>query len=583
MIRLYRFFLLLSFALCCFIPETPQAAELESVYRLAFTPFDVQSAGQYDYLGGSVQTMLMSRLSSQKNIEIVDRILTRNQLAELRSGDGSSARKPLADIDYIATGGLYAMQQGLGIQVDLYPPDYSGDVLHFSDTAKTASDVIPVCERLLSLIVKRLEREQNPAVNASISKNDGLSAFRTSHPEEDYKKKTYFDDILEVGNQDAQRSGKIRKAESRAKVSIPQALIDCVEGDFDGDGIEEIVAISSSRLLVYRLTGRALAMVEEKALPDDMKVHRLYAADLNEDGRDELYLNATVGLRVASRILEWNNSYGLTMRARAIGYHIRPVKMPGAGWLLLGQKQGKEKTRFLGKDVFLLKSDNGNVLVESGKVALPEGCNLFNFTFAELDNQEGEELVILDSSGKIRVYNSSNELLYVSEDRFSGGSTYIGPSIGESVDEQSSQGISLAEDENRELEFIPPRLIAVDIDADGKDEIVVSRHEEGLFGLFKRLRALKDGSLVGLVWDGSRLYERWRSKTFTGYIADYFFRPYDRKFDTGVEGAEAQAVGVLGIASIANDSLTSMFFKDDTTVLTLYEIEYSRKSENTQE
>ncbi len=583
MIRLYRFFLLLSFALCCFIPETPQAAELESVYRLAFTPFDVQSAGQYDYLGGSVQTMLMSRLSSQKNIEIVDRILTRNQLAELRSGDGSSARKPLADIDYIATGGLYAMQQGLGIQVDLYPPDYSGDVLHFSDTAKTASDVIPVCERLLLLIVKRLEREQNPAVNASISKNDGLSAFRTSHPEEDYKKKTYFDDILEVGNQDAQRSGKIRKAEARAKVSIPQALIDCVEGDFDGDGIEEIVAISSSRLLVYRLTGRALAMVEEKALPDDMKVHRLYAADLNEDGRDELYLNATVGLRVASRILEWNNSYGLTMRARAIGYHIRPVKMPGAGWLLLGQKQGKEKTRFLGKDVFLLKSDNGNVLVESGKVALPEGCNLFNFTFAELDNQEGEELVILDSSGKIRVYNSSNELLYVSEEHFSGGSTYIGPSIGESVDEQSSQGISLAEDENRELEFIPPRLIAVDIDADGKDEIVVSRHEEGLFGLFKRLRALKDGYLVGLVWDGSRLYERWRSKTFTGYIADYFFRPDDRKFDTGVEGAEAQAVGVLGIASIANDSLTSMFFKDDTTVLTLYEIEYSRKSENTQE
>ncbi len=111
----------------------------------------------------------------------------------------------------------------------------------------------------------------------------------------------------------------------------------------------------------------------------------------------------------------------------------------------------------------------------------------------------------------------------MSSSTFGGSKIYIGPSQGSAVDEQSKNNLSVDEDADRELIFVPARILVTDVDNDGLSEIVVNENKSGALGFFKRLRSYDGGTVVGLAWNGSELTEAWRTGRYKGYVVDYFF------------------------------------------------------------
>lgn len=549
------------------------AADKEKTYRLIFSSFDVKSAKDYSYLRDSIQTMLMARLATKEKIEVVDRVLSREELAVLGQQDTRSAKEKIGDVDYLVTGGLYSLATGLNIQVSMYPVDSDGKVLNFSHLARTSADIISGTDQLIASVTRKLLGEEfTPPVENVVAGRTPGSGFTTVHPEEAYKRGLYTGTVIQTDLHGI----AVEASGVKRKISVPGEMIGCVAGDLDGDGSIEIVGLTASKLTIYQTQERKIVAVDEMALPPGLRVHRINMADISGDGKPEIYLSATDGLYLSSRILEWAKDSGFITKAKNIRHYLRPVYMGGKGWLLVGQDRGTAKADFIRKGLFELELGENYEVIKKGLLPFPEEVDLFEFSVAELDGKPGDELVVLGSDEKLRVYSSENQLVWVSEGSYGGSKTYLGPSMGEAVDEQSKTGMSLREDEEREIIFVPARLLVTDVNNDGKSEIVVNENESGILGFFKRIRSYDGGTVTGLAWDGSGLSQAWRTGKYKGYIVDYAFK---RLEPSQVQGTAIKdkpiASGLLYIANMPRSgSLVGLLPGVGGTEITIYDLDF---------
>jgi TolB-like protein len=554
------------------------AADSEKEYKLIFSSFDNKSAQKYAYLRDSIQTMLMSRLASDDNVEVIDRVLSKEQLAALAQRNSEAKSLPEEGADYLVTGSIYALAKGVNVQVTMYPFDTTKEVLTFSKISEQPENIISDSDTLISEILQKLFGKRNVEGLGDVPTDTTASGFTTEHPEVEYKKGLYSGTIVEsdLHGIEAKASG-IKKT-----LSVSGEVIACTVGDLDGDGTDELISLTSSTVNIYQSRDRQIVAVDEMKLPSGLRGHGLTVADLNADGMLEIYISATNELRVASRIVAWSKTAGFTTLAKEIGWYIRPMEDSKGNLILAGQKRGRSKVDFVGKGVYQLELGKNFDVTEKGLLPIPDGVDLFEFTYAELDGKKGAELVVLDGEQKLRVFSNDNELLWVSSDTYGGSKTYIGPSQGAAVDEQSKTGLSVDEDADRELKFVPARILVTDVDNDGLSEVVVNKSKSGILGFFKKIRSYDGGTVVGLAWNGSELTEAWRTGRYKGYIVDYFFQKTD-----GVQSAQTDSTntytgsGRLYVANMPySGSLVGLLPGVSDTKLTNYELDFYKKKQS---
>jgi len=553
------------------------AANADKSYKLIFATFEDSSAKKYAYLRDSIQTMLMSRLSSNENIEVIDRVLSKKELATLAQKSSEAKTPAMGDADYLVTGGIYALANGINVQVAMYPFDQSQKVLNFSKISEQATDIISGNDALITIILKELLGD-SVVDGESAAINSEVSGFTTVHPEAEYKKGLYSGTIVEseLHGIEAKASGIKRS------LSVAGEIIACTVGDLDANGVDELVSLTSSTINIYQSQERKIVKVAELKLPNGLRGHGLNIADINKDGKREVYISATQDLRVASIILGWSEERGFQTFAKDVRWYLRPIHSKSQGWQLAGQKRGQAKVDFVGKGIFLLSLDDNFKIAEKSRLPIPDGVNLFDFTYAELDGVKGEELVVLDSNEKLRVISKDNELLWVSNSSFGGSKTYIGPSQGSAVDEQSKSNLSVDEDADRELIFVPARILVTDVDNDGLSEIVVNENKSGALGFFKRLRSYDGGTVVGLAWNGAELTEAWRTGRYKGYVVDYFFQKTDPPVT--VEAISTSVHTTSGRLYVANmphsGSIVGLLPGMSDTKLTIYELDFHKQKQS---
>lgn len=552
------------------------AADADKNYKLIFATFDDSAAKQYAYLRDSIQTMLMSRLSSNENIEVIDKVISKKELNALAQKKSKAKPPVMEEADYLVTGGIYALANGINVQVALYPFDPSQKVLNFSKISEQATDIISDNDALISIILKELLGDSVVDQEFVAVRNE-VSGFTTVHPEAEYKKGLYSGTIVE-----SELHGIQAKASGiKRSLSVAGEIIACTVGDLDGNGIDELVSLTASNIDIYQSKERKIVKVAELKLPNGLRGHELNVADINNDGKLEVYISATQDLRVASMIVGWGEVGGFQTFAKNVRWYLRPVHSNANGWQLAGQKRGRAKTDFVGKGISLLSFDENFKIAEKSRLPIPDGINLFDFTYAELDGENGEELVVLDSDEKLRVISKDNELLWVSNSSFGGSKTYIGPSQGSAVDEQSRSNLTVDEDADRELTFVPARILVTDVDNDGLSEIVVNENKSGALGFFKRLRSYDGGTVVGLAWNGAELTEAWRTGRYNGYVVDYFFQKTEPAATVEtVSGSLHTASGRLYVANMPHSgSFVGLLPGMSDTKLTIYELDFYKQKQ----
>jgi len=232
--------------------------------------------------------------------------------------------------------------------------------------------------------------------------------------------------------------------------------------------------------------------------------------------------------------------------------------------------------------IYLLSLDAKNKITQGDRLPLPASVNLFDFIYADLDGDGFHEIIVVDQKEKLRVYNPGNELMWVSKKQFASSKIYLGPSRGGATESKNDQrNLTVDEDADRDLIFVPGRLIVTDIDNDGKEEIVVSEGKSELPGFlrfFNTLRFYDSGAVVSMAWTGSTLAESWRTGNFQGYVAGYGFTLLEDEqvAEKTPKGDGDMSLGRLFVGHLPpSGSMAEIFPGGVKTELTVYDLEFA--------
>lgn len=525
--------IIFGFAVLLQIPQAISAEQME-IPSIVVLPLEVSQEGSYAYLNRVINQMLLTRLSQTKGLKVLGSELTPKERQKIRSllqsGQLTEALDSL-NADWFIDGGMYSLKDGLQINLSLYPVK-GGEPVTLAVKADGEDDIIAAVGALSKDIAAVIVMEESdPVPLDKAGEQAGLSGFETPHPERDYKKGLYGGTALIAGGEGNTRfeSRGMRKSDA-----LPMNAVSLVSGDLNGDGVNDLVVASQSKIRIFSFNDLKFSVVAEYDFSPHMKIHVINIGDHDSSGSMKLYVSGNRGKFASSAIFSWNGGKKLQLLKEAIPWYLRPIKTPEGKTMLIGQQANSRKNDdFLQPGVFELSLDPQNSRVQKGnKLLLPEGTNVFDFIQADLDGDGQIETMVIDKKQKLLVYDSAFNLIWVSSANYGGSMTYFGPARNLS-DQQDIAGLTEGEQDLRLLVFIPGRLDIKDITGDGLPEVVVSTNNVGVNKYFENSRFYDGGSVACLGWYGQGLAELWQTNHIEGYVADYFFDDSEDMSDIG--------------------------------------------------
>ena len=280
--------------------------------------------------------------------------------------------------------------------------------------------------------------------------------------------------------------------------ALPFAAKHFVAADLDGDGTTEYVFSDGARLHIYRqeLTGwREIWTEAGPAISSSVQHLYLGAADINGAGRPQIFLTAMEDGTVSSSVLEASD--GTYRRIVKTPGFFRAINYPGRGPMLIGQDFDPERFFTGAPKQYAWSGGHYSAGIE---IPLPAGVGLYDFAFVNF-GEPGLLLVALDERDHVLVY-SKGAVIWKSVERYEGRDTVVAlPAANADKGERKVK--------------IKGRILALDIDGDGKDEIVLPRNIGRT--LFKWSKAAE---LHALGWTGARLEQEWEIKNIPGAVLD---------------------------------------------------------------
>jgi len=282
-------------------------------------------------------------------------------------------------------------------------------------------------------------------------------------------------------------------------------------GDVDGDGKNEIVIIDPSTVYVYRFNGTGMTQAAEySASPLELK--SVDVAKLRKQGPCRIYVSAQNRGQVASFVLEYRNG-ALAPVVSDFDCFLRVINYPTHGPILLGQRKSQSKM-YDGPIYRLL--DKGDALEIEGRFGVPLKIPVFGFAIGDFEGNRKPLIVVYDKNDHLRIYTPDGKRIYLSKD-FYGGSDVLLRWFGPEHRDRSNVFMN----EEAELIFFRPRIMALDLDKDSVYEILAITHNSKTMRVLSRTKMLEDGQIKGLVWNGDSLEERWASPKISGLITDF--------------------------------------------------------------
>lgn|SRR5574341_174706 len=318
--------------------------------------------------------------------------------------------------------------------------------------------------------------------------------------------------------------------EQTASPDLPFRARFFARADFDGDGAPEYAFSDGAKLHIYRqgpagwkelwtetFRGADAACVTHIALD---------AADINANGRPELFATAMRNDVIVSFVYEWQD--GAYRRFAEVPGFLRVLAYPGRGPLLIGQDFAPA-TFYAGKPKEYAWS--GGKYVPGAAFPLPAGVMLYGCAFADF-GESRVFLVGLTSDDKLAVY-SGDMAVWKSEEEYAGADAVVLRPLTE-IEKMTTLPASdpMTNTKTRQVR-VKGRILALDLDGDRKDEIILSKNDMGSFLIFD---TGGKGELRGLKWTGARFDDRWGVREISNIVLDLQADP------AGASGAQVRAL-----------------------------------------
>jgi hypothetical protein len=280
-------------------------------------------------------------------------------------------------------------------------------------------------------------------------------------------------------------------------------------GNVFGDGRRVLVSTDGRRLVIVRSDGARFQRVWEGRIPAPGNAFAVDVADVNGNGRAEIFITSYGAGRLASFVLEFDGREfrrvweDVPMFFRAVpGANGKGTRIFAQGAAPGGAFQGPVHPILW----------HGGRYVEGPPVELPAGVNLYRFALAHLIPQGPPAFLAYDPKNFLEVVDGSGKVRYRSKEPFGGAEIALevrpGPGLpgGIFTNPRVYLGGRIVPREARGQFLVPKNLPTSNWFLSG-------------FGVYDRSK------LFGLRWTGEGLTTAWETKEVDGFIADYTVTP----------------------------------------------------------
>ncbi len=332
---------------------------------------------------------------------------------------------------------------------------------------------------------------------------------------------------------------------------LPQNERFFAAADLDGDGRLEYVFSNQKRLSVCRFESSEWKEVWTEQVPDreaGMQQFSVDVADINGNGRPEIFVTRMLDGKVSSYVIEFRDG-GFRRIADVPGF-LRVISYPGKGTMLIGQDYDAVKF-YAGRPREYAWS--GGTYVPGSPLSVPDGVALYGFVFADFG--EGKPFLVYTDDDDHLVVASGDTRIWKSEERYFNSEAVVKKPVtgvdaalgrGEQLSTLQKAGGALPTIDPKALRTrVPGRMIALDLNGGGKDDIVVVKNTPELMVSGHAFGEFKDGELQILSWTGARLDVRLTYKELPGPLLDLQVLRPDGKQAPSVAGLLRVSGGML--------------------------------------
>ncbi|OGQ95278.1 MAG: hypothetical protein A2521_03870 [Deltaproteobacteria bacterium RIFOXYD12_FULL_57_12] len=489
--------------------------------KVALLPFAVNAATSMDYLKNGIRDMLATRLAANTGAAIISNDLVAKTLVETGGEARLTSPAALQDLgmklgaDYLVSGSMTAIGGSVSLDAKVLAMAKPAEAAQtFYATAPKEDDVLVAINQMAWEISEKVFGKTRPGSMAPAPAGPApqeSAAYQTAHPDRAFL-------YPSAGGTYGPKSPFIRPTGITGAMGFTKSQNFNMEmqamdvGDVDGDGTIDVVLADKTKVTIYQRTNNQFRQIGQIPVRGvSYSIHAVSVADLNNNGRAEIYVSAADTKKPDSFALEWNGKEFAYLFDKAPWY-IKTLTQGDGTTILAGQQA--DITAPIKPGIYEIKPEAEPHIIQ--KLQIPAKVNLFDFSYADIDKDGQAEIVALDQSDRLQVMRPDGRGLWKSDEYFGGTKRYI----GEAIMDGRSTSIT-ADSKSKERTYIPGRIIVPAKPAEGSASVILNKNLSSASRVFKNMKSYPSGEIHGLAWNGISLEEIWRTRKIDGYIVDY--------------------------------------------------------------
>jgi TolB-like protein len=554
----YKSILTMIFCIACL----PLSAWAEPV-RVAVLPFAIHSDKDYGFLQKGIVQMITSRISAPGKVEVIDPLSTEQAVAasqaQLSADRLAQAVGAGLKADFAIHGSITVLGESVSIDAKMLDLTGTRPPMTFFKQTQGMGDVIPQINLMATDInnqVFGVRPPDAPAPPVAAAPQAPAVDNVHRHPERLLQEIRPTPGPRAAGPTEGsatphplnpaftQTRGMSSSGESEGfwKGRNYNHLINSIAvGDVTKDGLNETVVASPEKIHIYRFAQgqqQTIAEIEAGRFVRNISVD---IADINGNGTAEIFVTAfSVGLNaLQSYVLEYDGQ-----RFRPIvensRYYFNVIEHPILGRRLFGQQQISTESTPFDAPVFEMQWHAGEY-APSRQILPSRLGNVLGLAFGDILNDGSEAIAALNRDDFMRVLAPNGKVQWVSSDTYGGTTLYFAlppPTPGDAPYQF----------------FLPTRVRNVDLDGNGKSEVLVASNQDSAGRKLEQRRFFGKGKVEALVWDGIGLASTWSTRELSGRVQDFLVADFN---NDGVQNLLVAIVTKEG-ATILTDAQSSL-------------------------
>lgn len=449
-------------------------ADVSSPHAILISPFKIVSSGQSSVLQQGIDAFLGSRLSDRASIVTV---LDAAQNPITDANEAKTATESLHG-DFLIYGTVVKFGETITLDVFLYDGAKKEVCLHFHDMGEGDASILKILSAFADKSSAYIFGTGTP-----------LESMASTHPANPALKRGGF------------FSGSLW-----ASPTISDDIVGIASGDIDGDQSPDLVVAQPHSLSIQAFEKDTLVSKTKFEIDSHLLIIGVDCADLNHNGRSEIFVSMVRDDHntLNAMILEWDGATMNTLASDMNCVFRSQYGLNGRDTIILTQKNKSLNTMLQGSIQHLNFTDKG--YVPSNTLTVPPGTDsVYSLGLSE-DTQGAFYALYADN--RLRIFDKNMDIAWESDSRFGGGVGYL----------------SMNDPNDRDLTnrlYLEPRLVFMDLDRDGINELITVQNDELSNHLFSKFKYFKKGRIVFLKNGGLAWHPVFETENITGYISDF--------------------------------------------------------------